>query len=304
MAARNSCDHLDLSINDSSCSRFRWLRGRIRSILNSRTTKALLFVLASVSAFSFETVAVASNVQFVGTAGYSVSGSTVVLTADEIANFDTSGFSGTLRLELWALPSPYTGTALSGYKLAESTLGQLSAGFNYSNVNSGAIPYLSPPDGTWYYTLLVTEFYGSAFDDGYLPDSYVNFPSAVVIGPPPPPPPPPPTVAPQVGLWWNPNESGSGYALDYKHGVLVVTIYSYASNGAPQWYLVAGPLSGNTFTGTLDKYANGQCIACSYSGSPTSVGNDGTVTIVFSSPTSATMYLPGGRVTQIQPEAF
>jgi len=304
MVARISDDFLVQSIDGSFSSTFCWLCGRIRSILNHRTAKALLFVLASVSAFSFDTAAVASNVQIVGTARYSVAGSTVVLTADEIANFDSSGFSGTLRLELWALPSPYTGTTLLGYKLAEYTLAPLSAGFNYSSVNSGAITYLFPPDGTWYYTLVLTEYYGAAIDDGYLPDSYVNFPSPVVIGPPSPPPPPPPTVAPQVGLWWNPNESGSGYALDYKHGVLVVTIYSYATSGAPQWYLVAGPLSGNTFTGTLDKYTNGQCIACSYAGSPTSVGNDGSVTIVFSSPTSATMYLPNGRVTQIQPEAF
>jgi hypothetical protein len=150
----------------------------------------------------------------------------------------------------------------------------------------------------------LTEYYAATIDDGYLPDDWVNFPSPVVIGPPPPPAPPPPALTPQVGLWWNPSESGSGYALDYKHGVLVVTIYSYAPDGAPQWYLAAGPLSGTTFTATLDKFVNGQCIACAYAGQPAAVGNDGSVTIVFSSPTSATMYLPNSRVTQIQPEAF
>lgn len=117
-------------------------------------------------------------------------------------------------------------------------------------------------------------------------------------------PPPPPTITPQVGIWWNPAESGSGYALDYRHGVLVVTIFAYTADGAAQWYLASGSLSGTTFTATLNKYAGGECIACAYTGSPMLDGNDGVITIVFSSDTSATMYLPGGRVTQIQPQAF
>lgn len=113
----------------------------------------------------------------------------------------------------------------------------------------------------------------------------------------------PVALSPQVGLWWNPAESGTGYAIDFKHGVLAVAIYSYLAGGSAQWYLAAGPLNGNTFTATLDKYIGGQCISCMYV-KPTVVGNDGIVTIVFSSNTAATMSLPGGRVTQIQPTAF
>ena len=115
---------------------------------------------------------------------------------------------------------------------------------------------------------------------------------------------PPPALTPQIGLWWNPNESGSGYAIDYKHGVIVMTVYSYTMTGSPQWYLAFGPLSGNTWTGTLFKYTGGQCISCAYQPELDNGSNDGTVTVVFSSPISGTMYLPGGRVTQIQPQAF
>ena len=112
-------------------------------------------------------------------------------------------------------------------------------------------------------------------------------------------------ITPQAGLWWNPDESGSGYALDYKHGVLVVTIYSYVSAGDSTWYLAAGPVSGsNFFSATLDKYRGGQCISCAYPGRPASAGNDGTVTIQFTSPASATMTLPGGRAVPIQPQPF
>ena len=249
----------------------------------------------------------ASNVQFVGNVGYSYAGNLATLTADQVANFSSSGISGTLRLELWAFPTPYTGSAQTGYKLAQYTLGQLVAGFSYNGISSGTIAFASPPNGTWIFTILVTEYVGTGADNGYVPDDYHNFSTPVVFGPstpPPPPPPPPPALTPQVGLWWNPNESGSGYALDYKHGVLVVTVYSYTSTGAPQWYLASGALSGTTFSSTLDKYVAGQCIACSYRGPPSNIGNDGTITIVFSSATSATVYLPGGRVSQIQPQAF
>jgi hypothetical protein len=110
--------------------------------------------------------------------------------------------------------------------------------------------------------------------------------------------------APQVGLWWNPNESGSGYALDYKHGVLVVTVYSYTTSGAAQWYLAAGPVSSNVFSATLDRYQSGQCISCAYLGRPIQPGNDGTMTITFTSPRTATMQLPGGRNFQIVPQEF
>ena len=112
------------------------------------------------------------------------------------------------------------------------------------------------------------------------------------------------TVSPRAGLWWNPDESGSGYNLDLRHGVLVVLFYSYAANGDPLWYISSGPLIGNTFTGSLDKFRAGQCISCLYAGMPQATGSDGTVTIQFQSDTSATMTLPGGRVTQIQPEVF
>lgn len=113
-------------------------------------------------------------------------------------------------------------------------------------------------------------------------------------------------LVPAAGLWWNPNESGSGYALDAKHGVLVLTVYSYKANGDSEWYIATGPLTNNgrNFSGVLDKIRNGQCISCPYNGLPVYGGSDGTVTIEFSSPTAAVMHLPGGRVINIIPQAF
>lgn len=108
-------------------------------------------------------------------------------------------------------------------------------------------------------------------------------------------------------MWWNPNESGSGYNIQVQHGVMVVSMFGYAADGDPLWYLVVGTLAnaGDSVSagGTLDKYRGGQCASCMYQ-TPTMMGNDGGLTITFTSPTTATMHLPSGRVTQIQPFAW
>jgi len=112
---------------------------------------------------------------------------------------------------------------------------------------------------------------------------------------------------PVTGLWWNSNESGSGYNIQVQHGVMVVTMYSYTNMGDAVWYLAVGALTnaggGVAGTGTLDRYGGGQCASCGYR-MPSHMGNDGGVTITFTSPTQATIQLPGGRITQIQPEAW
>jgi hypothetical protein len=106
-------------------------------------------------------------------------------------------------------------------------------------------------------------------------------------------------IIPVGGVWYNPAESGSGFGFDYQNGTLVVEVYSYLAGGAAQWYLAAGPVTNNVFTATLDKYTGGQCISCAYV-APSLAGNDGTITITFTSPTAATVDLPGGRHIQIQ----
>lgn len=79
------------------------------------------------------------------------------------------------------------------------------------------------------------------------------------------------------------------------------------AGGNPLWYLVVGNLAnagaGVAATGTLDKYRGGQCASCMYQ-MPAMMGNDGGMTITLTSPTAATVQLPGGRITQIQPEAW
>jgi hypothetical protein len=243
-------------------------------------------------------VAQAATVKFSGNVGYSYGGNSALLSADQVRNFDTTGSSSTLKMELWAYALPYDGTPQTGYKMAEYTLGPLAANMAFTNIYSGQIPFTYPPNGSWNVAMILTEFTGATPDNaGYTPRDWGNFNERLVVGSAPP------AVAPYVGSWWNPNESGTGYSIDYRHGMLVVTTYSFAQNGTATWYISAGQLSGNTFTATLDKSVNGQCISCTYR-PITPNGNDGTITIVFSSATSATVFLPGGRSTHIVPLEF
>jgi hypothetical protein len=241
----------------------------------------------------------AANVRFVGDVSYSYTNGVAGISAGGYANYGPNGESGPIRMELWALPSPYPTLLQSGHKLAQFDLSSLGGGWQTTDVNPIPVSAVPPPAGTWIFAVLLTEESFGGLDDGYSVDDWRNFATPVTVGPQPPP-----ALTPQVGLWWNPDESGTGYAIDYKHGVLVVTTYSFTPTGAAQWYLASGPLLGAIFTATLDKYTGGQCIACVYAGRPSLNGNDGIITISFSSPTSATVLLPGGRIAQIQPQTF
>ena len=135
----------------------------------------------------------------------------------------------------------------------------------------------------------------AAFDASGTLRGLINIPALSLIGAQ--------GFAPQVGLWWNPEESGTGYSLDVKHGVLVVTVYTYGTDGEPMWYLASGPITNGAFAATMDKYGGGPCISCSFKANAFR-GYDGTIGINFTSSTTATLTLPSGRTVAIVPLAF
>ena len=112
---------------------------------------------------------------------------------------------------------------------------------------------------------------------------------------------------PVAGLWWNPDESGSGYNFQMQHGVMVATMFAYEADGDPVWYYGVGRLvsagAGVTVDGSLDRFRGGQCVTCSYR-PPSAAGSDVAFNILFSSPTAATVQMPGGRTTRIQPQPW
>jgi hypothetical protein len=274
-----------------------------------RTAKAWLAIAACAVGLAAAGLARAttSTIAVDGFFNFQVTGDTVVLTVDKVSNVTVPPrISGELYLELWAFRLPYTGLAQAGYqqngyKLASHPLGRLAPGFYLFDVNSGPVPYSPPPPGTWYITSLITEYdAGATNTGGVLPRAFGTYSppqSPVTIAP---------AATPQAGFWWDPAQIGTGYAITVKNGIAVVAVYTFQPDGAPLWYLSSGALSadGLVFTGALDKYVGGPCFSCAEKRLPTKSGNDGTITIVFDSPASATAYLPGGRVARIVPADF
>ncbi|MDH5288283.1 MAG: hypothetical protein OEX23_16830 [Betaproteobacteria bacterium] len=237
---------------------------------------------------------------------------TATATIERLTNNSSFNFSGTIQPRLIVTTAPigsggFTYWTIASFNLTPATL---SPGQFLSNL-VGTAPLLVPPDGIYYIHIAVFEFEppgscGNA-SSAYCMDDHVTFDNRVqvsggvfsIYNPLPP-------LAPETGIWWNSNEPGGGYVLAVRNGVLVLSVYSYRPTGEPIWYLAAGATTnGNrNFSGVLTKYRFGQCISCTIHRSPLLDGDDGPVSIVFHSNTSATIYLPGGRASNIVPYVF
>jgi hypothetical protein len=120
-----------------------------------------------------------TGLNFVGSASYKVFGNTVILSANEILNDQLTGISGTIRLELWAFSVPYP-QATVGHKLASYVLGQLYGSHFLFGINSGPVPFTTPPPGSWYFSLQAREYVGTG-SDGYATRDWTNFASPVRV---------------------------------------------------------------------------------------------------------------------------
>jgi uncharacterized repeat protein (TIGR02543 family) len=114
-----------------------------------------------------------------------------------------------------------------------------------------------------------------------------------------------PQFTPQTGFWYNPAEAGRGFVIEvHSDNNLFIGGFMYAANGNAIWY-ASGPAAmadGTTYTGTWQQFGNGQTLTGAYQ-PPTIPNNDvGTITLVFTSATTATLTLPTG--TQIPLQRF
>ena len=134
-----------------------------------------------------------------------IGGGTVVFHDANVEN-DSKRTTGLLRLELWASSSPFGDDALGpppmDYKLAQFYLGILQGEVlvldeqgnpkyladKFTDIVTQPLPLGSPPDGTWYYVVFVTELTGAATDEGFSPDDWKVMPDTVTVGNPSPPP--------------------------------------------------------------------------------------------------------------------
>lgn len=110
---------------------------------------------------------------------------------------------------------------------------------------------------------------------------------------------------PESGWWWNPEESGRGFFIEWQNGFADVAGYLYDASGNPTWVISVVPtanpmrLAGNWWT-----FAGGQAMGGPYRPATRTSDNAGSLAIDFSSTTRATLTLPDGRRIPLERQAF
>jgi DNA uptake protein ComE-like DNA-binding protein len=117
-----------------------------------------------------------------GTVGYRFDPGTVEVSVGAVTNpRDASNLSGSLSLELWALPRAYEGGAFEGFRIAGADLGCLSGGTRVDEIrlNLAAAPV---PAGSWQVVLMLREWTPA----GFVTRDYANFSVPLVVADPAP----------------------------------------------------------------------------------------------------------------------
>jgi hypothetical protein len=122
-----------------------------------------------------------SLLAFQGSVGFSTRGANLNLT---VANINNSGnaTSGSLRLELWAMPQHFSdGLPDASWNLGTYAFEKpLPAGTKYSGVDVNTT-YTAPPTGTYFVVMLLTEFTGGS-GSGYTIRDWLEFDTTLVTG--------------------------------------------------------------------------------------------------------------------------
>ena len=96
-------------------------------------------------------------------------------------------------------------------------------------------------------------------------------------------------VAPENGWWWNPSESGSGYAIERQGNSIFMAAFLYETSGAATWYATSLTLQPDgTYKGDMYRYIGGKSLLGSYK-APNPPIAVATATATFPFPNSGTM---------------
>ena len=108
---------------------------------------------------------------------------------------------------------------------------------------------------------------------------------------------------PQVGWWWNPNESGRGFFIESQNGIFYLATYLYADDGRARWLVSGGPNADpNHWAGRLQEFHGGQTLFGPYA-LPSGPSDVGPIAVDFADDTHGTITWPGG-VVQIERDMF
>ena len=104
---------------------------------------------------------------------------------------------------------------------------------------------------------------------------------------------------PETGWWWNPQEDGRGFFMEWQGGSADLAGYMYDDAGNPVWYISVFPTPDpRRFDGTWWLYGGGQSMTGAYRPATRINDNVGPATIRFSGASEAILTLPGGATTR------
>jgi hypothetical protein len=110
---------------------------------------------------------------------------------------------------------------------------------------------------------------------------------------------------PESGWWWNPQESGRGFFIEWQNGFADLAGYMYDDAGNPTWFISAfATPNPRVFEGAWWSFANGQAMGGAHRPATRTNDNVGSVRIDFTTTTTATMTLPDGRRIPLERQAF
>ncbi|CAN5317805.1 hypothetical protein BH11PSE11_BH11PSE11_38090 [soil metagenome] len=91
-------------------------------------------------------------------------------------------------------------------------------------------------------------------------------------------------------LWWNPNESGWGIALNQQSNIIFATWYAYDSTGKAVWYVVSNcTVVGTACTGDLYTVTGGVSLTQAWSSANVAPAKVGSATFTFTDSSSGSM---------------
>jgi hypothetical protein len=105
-----------------------------------------------------------STIYMSGNTTYTYTGNQARMTVNRVDNVSYTYTTGTLRLVLWLSTAAFPA---SGYQTATYSLGQLAPRTYYSTIDSGYVPFATPPTGCYYVSLLLEEYVNNqwVYDD-------------------------------------------------------------------------------------------------------------------------------------------
>jgi hypothetical protein len=107
---------------------------------------------------------------------------------------------------------------------------------------------------------------------------------------------PPQPGLPEGGWWWNPDESGRGFFIEWQGGSVNIAGYMYDAQGRPTWYITVVPTPDPLrITSTWWTYANGQAMGQAYRAPTRTSDHARPLAVRFTGAPTAAVPPPDGR---------